>query len=343
MGPPPAHQSQQPRFYSSGQQGGQGPPPASQQQYPAGHHSSQIPRQGNSGQASTGPLQPKQGQAQQQPSQHLQSSPRIVPGGVPYNRLKVKLQQRIPVFGVWLSIPSPVTARMLAQQGFDWACIDMEHTPTNPALMSEMIAAVASSGTCTPIVRVPSHSPEWFKWALDAGAQGIIVPMVNTAEEMRNAEQMCRYPPLGKRSMGAFLAPGMFNLRGPRAMNEYIERASRDILVIPQIESAEGVANLSGIIKAGGMDAIFIGPYDLSASMRAAQQDIPYQDALAHVEKIAHDSDVPIGIYASSGMTAWKKLNEGYTMLVAASDIDCLASSAAENLDRARGDNRPYR
>ncbi|KAI9506537.1 Pyruvate/Phosphoenolpyruvate kinase-like domain-containing protein, partial [Coemansia spiralis] len=250
---------------------------------------------------------------------------------------KTKLQQRIPLYGVWLSIPSPVTARMLAMQGFDWACIDMEHAPTNPALMAEMVAAVASSGTCTPIVRVPSHSPEWFKWALDAGAYGIIVPMVNTPEEMRKIEQLCKYPPLGKRSMGAFFAPHAFGLRGPRAMSDYVEQVSNDIIVIPQIESAEGVVNLPRILKAGGMDAVFVGPYDLSASIRATP-DMHLQEALSHIEQATKDHDVPIGIYASSGMAAWAKMKDGYTLLVAASDIECLSSSATENLNQARGD-----
>ncbi|KAJ2708343.1 hypothetical protein H4R19_004792, partial [Coemansia spiralis] len=104
-------------------------------------------------------------------------SPQISGSSTLLTRLRAKLQRRMPVFGVWLTIPSSVTARAMAAQGFDWACIDMEHTPLSPVLMAEMVAAVASSGTCVPIVRVPSHSPEWFKWALDAGAHGVIVPM----------------------------------------------------------------------------------------------------------------------------------------------------------------------
>ncbi|KAJ2523867.1 hypothetical protein GGI11_001209 [Coemansia sp. RSA 2049] len=269
-------------------------------------------------------------------------SPRAMPVGAQFSRFKGRLQQRIPLHGVWLSIPSPVTARMLATQGFDWACIDMEHAPTNPALMAEMVAAVASSGTCAPIVRVPSHSSEWFKWALDAGAYGVIVPMVNTPDEMRRAEQLCRYPPAGRRSMGAFYAPHAFGLRGPRAMADYVEQISGDIVVIPQIESAEGVANLPDILKTGGMDAVFVGPYDLSASVRTTH-DLPFQEALGRIERVARDYDVPVGIYASSGAAAWAKMKDGYTLLVAASDIECLSSSAAENLDRARGEPHAYR
>ncbi|KAJ2726883.1 hypothetical protein GGI07_000211 [Coemansia sp. Benny D115] len=358
QGPPPGQPPVS--FYpGAGPQGSQ--PPVHQPQPHQAQHG-QGPHSGAPGPITSSshglppppPQQQQQQQHQQQPQNQVppppgqvaaysqSSSPRAMTGGASYNRLKQKLQQRVPVFGVWLSIPSPMTARMLATQGFDWACIDMEHSPTNPTLMAEMVAAVASSGTCTPIVRLPSHSPEWFKWALDAGAHGVIVPMVNTPEEMHNINKMCRYPPHGKRTMGAFFAPSMFNLRGPRAMIEYVERASRDIMVIPQIESAEGVANLPSIVKVGGMDALFVGPYDLSASVRASQ-DMQYREALGYVEKVAQDNELPIGIYASSGSTAFSRLNDGYTLLVAASDIECLSSSAAENLERARGDGRQYR
>ncbi|KAJ2158737.1 hypothetical protein GGF46_003551 [Coemansia sp. RSA 552] len=269
-------------------------------------------------------------------------SPQITVPGSQLGRLRDKLQRRVPVFGIWLTIPSPVTARLLAAQGFDWACIDMEHTPTNPALMAEMVAAVAGSGTCVPIVRVPSHSPEWFKWALDAGAHGIIIPMVSTPDELRTVAGLCRYPPAGRRSIGGVFAPGAFGLRGARAMSDYVDYVSNDIMVIPEIESVEGAANLPNMLKMGGVDAVFVDPYALNASARSAQ-DMPMQDIMAHVEQTARECDIPLGIQASSGTTAGAKAREGYTLLVAASDIECLSSSAAENLDRARNELRNYR
>ncbi|KAJ2618126.1 hypothetical protein H4S08_000050 [Coemansia sp. RSA 1365] len=314
--------------------------------YPPGHGSqhpasiSQHPSQQAGLQRQGAPL-PHHGIPPSQPLSQT-PSPLIGSPGMQLSRLKSKLQRQIPAFGVWLTIPSPLTARALAAQGFDWACIDMEHAPTNPALMSEMVAAVASCGTCAPIVRVPSQASEWFKWALDAGAHGIIVPMVNTSEELRKAESLCRYPPAGKRSIGAFFAPGVFGMRGPRAMSDYVERVSNDILVIPQIESVEGAINLPNMLKEGGMDAVFVGPYDLNASVRYAQ-DMQIQDVLAHIEKSAKDAEVPLGIYAPSGAAVGSKVREGYTLVVAASDIECMASSALENLDRARSESRHHR
>ncbi|KAI8323362.1 Phosphoenolpyruvate/pyruvate domain-containing protein [Martensiomyces pterosporus] len=282
------------------------------------------------------------------PPPHHVHSPRTFSPPVPHNRLKARLRDGIPVFGVWLTIPSPITARVLATQGFDWACIDMEHSPTNPSVMAEMVSAVASSGTCTPIVRVPSHSPEWFKWALDAGAHGIIVPMVNTRNEMERVKRLCKYPPEGSRSYGAFFAPQAFGIRGPAAMSEYSERANRDVMVIPQIESAEAVSNLPEILSVGGIDAIFVGPYDLQASMgiKPAEEhfDPRLLSALNSIVQTAEARHIPRGIYASSGSMARSKIQLGYTLLVAATDIGCLSASAAENLLRARGgESRQYR
>ncbi|KAJ2260369.1 hypothetical protein GGI01_003042 [Coemansia sp. RSA 376] len=317
---PPAQQAQPPsRYYPPGQAG----PSHLAQPHPLPHGPS--PRPGG-------------------PPHVLQPAvPRFVQSsGSSLGRLRSKLRQHIPVFGVWLSIPSVVTARMLAAQGFDWACIDMEHSPISPTLMAEMVAAVASSGTCVPIVRVPSQAPEWLRWALDAGAHGIIVPRVETPEEMRNIISLCSYPPLGKRSIGAPFAAHPFGIRGPRAIHEYMEAVSGNVLVIPQIESIEGAANLKAILAVGGMDAVFVGPYNLSASVRASQEHI--QDVFGAIEKAAKDENMPIGIYAATGEVAWNKMKDGYTLLVAACDVDCLASSASENLERAKGEaSRQYR
>ncbi|KAJ1727364.1 hypothetical protein LPJ61_004608 [Coemansia biformis] len=347
--PPPSHPSHPSHsahpvhpIHHPPQQSGMSPPRSQQHvRYYPSPSSGQIPQQQGPPPPRQGaPLPPQGMPPSRRPSQT--PSPQTSSSGNLLSRLRYKLRRRIPVFGVWLTIPSPVTARALAAQGFDWACIDMEHTPLSPALMAEMVSAVASSGTCVPIVRVPSHSPEWFKWALDAGAHGVIVPMVNTPEELLNAQRLCRYPPAGKRSMGAYFAPNVFGLRGPRAVSDYVDYVSKEILVIPQIESVEGAVNLPNMLKAGGVDAVFVGPYDLSASVRGAP-DMQVQDVMAHVEQSAKEYEVPLGIYAASGAAAGAKHRDGYTMIVAANDIECLMSSAADNLDRARGEARHFR
>ncbi len=115
------------------------------------------------------------------------------------NQVKEKLKRGEPVLGAWLSLPSVPSARIMARLGFDWLVVDMEHTAQNPVLMADMVATIADAGTCAPIVRIPANSVEWFKWALDAGAWGIVVPMVNTREEAQRVVEYAKYPPLGTR------------------------------------------------------------------------------------------------------------------------------------------------
>lgn len=213
----------------------------------------------------------------------------------------------------------------------------MVHSPTNPTLMAEMVAAVASSGRCIPIVRVPSHTPEWFKWALDAGALGVIVPNVNTPEDMRHAIQQCSYPPVGNRSAGTTFAGQPYGGRGSNTASEHTDHGS--ILVIPQIESAEGVANLKGILGCGGLDAIFVGPYNQHTHARSSSQSsIDFSEAQGVVEQVAREANVALGTYAPSGEVAWNKAKNGYTLVVVANDAECLITSAVEHLDRARGE-----
>ena len=122
------------------------------------------------------------------------------------NHIKQKLSRGEPSIGAWLSLPDRASASVMARLGFDWLLVDMEHTAHNPVLMAVLVAAIASAGNCAPFVRVPKNSVEWFKWALDAGAWGIIVPMVNTRAEAEAAVECMKFPPVGMRSMGSNLS-----------------------------------------------------------------------------------------------------------------------------------------
>ena len=107
----------------------------------------------------------------------------------------------------------------MARLGFDWLLIDMEHSAQNPVLMAEMIAIIADAGTSAPFVRIPFNRVEWYKWALDAGAWGIVVPMVNDREEAQYAVECAKYPPLGTRSIGGTFAPYGFTIFAPFQSN----------------------------------------------------------------------------------------------------------------------------
>src|SRR5438477_9322702 len=150
------------------------------------------------------------------------------------NHVKQKLKQGEQALGAWLNFPSIATARVMAQLGFDWLVVDMEHSAQSTPLMADMVATIADAGTCAPLVRVPNNSVEWFKWALDAGAWGVVVPMVNTREEAQRAVEFAKYPPRGTRSIGGAFGPYGFGITN---WPEYQRTANDETLLIVQIES----------------------------------------------------------------------------------------------------------
>ena len=151
------------------------------------------------------------------------------------NQVKEKLKRGEAVLGAWLNLPSVPSARIMARLGFDWLVVDMEHSAHNPALMADVVATIVDAGTSAPIVRVPANGVEWFKWALDAGAWGVVVPMVNTREEAQRAVEFAKYPPRGTRSIGGAFGPYGFGITD---WPEYARMANDETLVIVQIESA---------------------------------------------------------------------------------------------------------
>src|SRR5579872_1375611 len=167
------------------------------------------------------------------------------------NAVKEKLKQGEPVLGAWLSLPSIPSARIMARLGFDWLVVDMEHTAHNAVLMADMVATIVDAGTCAPFVRVPANSVEWFKWALDAGAWGVVVPMVNTREEAQYAADCMKYPPRGARSIGGVFGPYGFGITD---WPSYARTANDDIILAVQIESRQALSNVDDILSVPGID-----------------------------------------------------------------------------------------
>jgi 4-hydroxy-2-oxoheptanedioate aldolase len=254
------------------------------------------------------------------------------------NHVKRQLQQGRPALGAWLSLASLPVARLLAHLGFDWLAIDMEHSPLDPATMTSMVMAVAEAGTCAPFVRVPDNSVEWFKWALDAGAWGVIVPMVSTRTEAEQAAQWARYPPQGRRSVGGIAAPYSF---GTADRKEYARRANEEILVIVQIENAQALDNIDAICSVPGVDVVFVGPNDLRTQLglptSSEGAEPVFVAALERIKAAARRYNLPLGIYSSGGQAAAQRITEGFGMVSVVSDSSCLSSAASQHLALARG------
>ncbi len=255
------------------------------------------------------------------------------------NHVKEKLKRGEPTLGAWLSLPGIVPARLMAQLGFDWLLIDMEHSAQNPAIMADMVGAIADAGTSAPFVRVPGHNVEWFKWALDAGAWGVLVPMINTREEAEKAVSWSKYPPLGTRSIGGTFAPYGF---GTTDRARYAQTANEEIIVIIQIESAQAMQNLDEILAVPGIDVAFVGPNDLHAqigltpSMEGTEPE--FIAALERIKVTAKKNSVATGIMSSDGKSAAERVRQGFQMVTVTTDIGSMTAGATQNLRRALGE-----
>lgn len=252
------------------------------------------------------------------------------------NHVKAKLQRGEPSVGAWLSLPSRASARIMARLGFDWLNIDGEHTAQHPGLMSEMVGIIADAGISAPLVRLPYNSVEWFKWALDAGAWGLIVPMVNTPEEAMQAVAWAKYPPLGIRSIGGVFGPYGFGLTDAKS---YREIANSEILLAVQIESVQGLANIDEIFSVPGIDLVFVGPNDLHAQLGLPPSpegtEPEFVQALETIKAAARAHNVATGIFCSNGASAANRISEGFQLVNATTDISSLISGAVQQLNSA--------
>ena len=235
-----------------------------------------------------------------------------------------------PSIGGWCVIPGSFSAEIVARAGFDWICIDLQHGLIGYQEMLAMLQGVAVVGV-PALVRVPWNDPSWIMKALDAGAGGVIVPLVNSPADAAAAVGACRYPPDGYRSWG----PARASLGVPDFTPEL---ANRSVVCAVMVETIGALDQLEQIVSVPGVDAIFIGPSDFALSMGLApRSDEPeHRRALESVPAVCHRHGVSAGIACGSTelLARWRKA--GYTMLAAPSDMVILRKAAAELLEAAR-------
>ena len=258
------------------------------------------------------------------------------------NHARKRLASGEPSIGTWLSIPSPEAAGLVARLGFDWLTVDAEHSPVDILTLSRMFSAVSAFGAA-PMVRIPWNTPENFKRVLDAGAWGIVVPMVNSREEAERAVEATRYHPLGRRSVG-----GSGHAMSFRAESgEYYARANDEILLVLQIEHIEGVEQCQEILSVPGVDACFIGPNDLAASMGLGlgtplESDHPQVvEAIDHILKTAQSVGVAPGIHTSGVEGINMRIEQGFQYLALASESRYMVASLSEALTQVNWTQSP--
>ncbi len=245
------------------------------------------------------------------------------------NALKRRLRNDEPCLGLLVSMPSPHLVRTLARAGLDWLFLDMEHGPIDIESAHAMIGATAGTD-CTPIVRVPTTETWVAKAALDAGAFGLVFPMVNSRAEAEASVRAIRYPPAGERGVGPLHA----SLHWGMEMPDYIACANDELLNIVQIEHKDAVANIDEILAVGGLDVALIAPFDLSMSLGIpGQVDHPDQRAaIAHAEEKIRESGLVLGGLALSIEAANDMIARDYRLLLIGFDTGLIGGAVTAAL-----------
>lgn len=248
--------------------------------------------------------------------------------------LKRRLGAGEVTFGAWLTVASGPVAEIMAWAGFDWVLIDMEHGPFS--LEGLQSALIAFNGAPTvPIVRIPWNDPVHIKQVLDIGADGLVIPMINTVAEARAAISACKYPPEGTRGFGPRRAAAY-----GRLTEEYVAGANAGVVVVLQVEHVDAVANLDGILSVPGIDVVCLGPADLSGSAGLLRQ-FEHPSVLAAIEETiakcsARRIPVAMGpVYAEERMRSL--VAKGVTMVITGEDSAFLRNAAGAALARGRG------
>jgi 4-hydroxy-2-oxoheptanedioate aldolase len=240
-----------------------------------------------------------------------------------------------PQMGMWVCTGSPLVAEICAGAGLDWLLIDGEHSPIGLETTSALLQAVAPYPV-TPVVRAPSGDAVVLKQLLDLGAQNVLVPMVDTAEQARAVVRAVRYPPRGIRGVGSALS------RGARwnRVEGYMADADEHVSLFVQVESATGVENAAAIAAVDGVDGVFVGPSDLAASMGVLGQQT-HPDVTAAVLKTfeaVRAAGKPVGVNAFDPTAAQAYLDAGASFVLVGADVALLARGSEALADRWIGD-----
>src|SRR5215212_4575181 len=235
-------------------------------------------------------------------------------------------------FGLWSVIPSSFSAELVAAAGFDYVCVDQQHGVIDYDSMVPMVQAIRAEGAA-PITRVLSNDPFLIMKAFDAGAWGVVVPLVNDAEEAARAVSACRYPPRGMRSYGPVRAAGVIGSRDP-------EDLGGEVVCLVMVETREALERVDEIAATPGLDGIYIGPSDLALSLglpptlEVAEDE--HAEAVRRISEACHERGIAAGIHAPSGEWASRHAEAGFDLITVATDAPLLRGAALREMTAAR-------
>lgn len=244
-----------------------------------------------------------------------------------------KMRGRQTLVGYWIVLDSPASTERIARLGYDYVSLDAQHGLFGYSGMLAGLTAIDAAGRAVGMVRVAANDVTQIGRALDAGAAGVIVPLINTAEEAAAAVAASRYPPAGIRSYG----PSRATLRigpAPAEVNDAV-------VVLAMIETPDGLANVDAIAATPGIDGLYIGPSDLTIAIGGAAPGDPsvadaFEAALVRIRTACENNGIAAGLHTRTGVDAAKRMAEGFTLLTVSGDIAHLEAAAQAHLAAAR-------
>ena len=244
------------------------------------------------------------------------------------SNFRARLKNGDVLIGTLITMPVPEVAEIMIEVGFDWLFVDTEHAPFNAKDALKILQTAGDRCPCA--VRIPANNEVWIKKALDIGADGIIAPQLNSADEAERIVRLCKYPPRGTRSVGI----GRAHKYG-LGFKEYVTKANEEVAVILQAENTNALKNISEIVRVPGIDAIFIGPYDLSASMGKMGNltDPDVRSAIATIAECCRKAGRSVGIFVDRAETAAAFIRQGFTLIAISTDGLYMALGAKKTLD----------
>jgi 4-hydroxy-2-oxoheptanedioate aldolase len=237
-----------------------------------------------------------------------------------------------PAFGLWSVMPGTTGAEILAKAGADYVCVDQQHGVIDYGSMAPMFQVIRAGGAA-PITRVLSNDPFLIMKALDAGSWGVIVPLVNSAEDAARAVSACRYPPQGIRSFGPVLAADVIGSRDP-------EKLGGEVVCLVMVETREALERVGEIAATPGLDGVYIGPSDLALSLGLTPtleiMEGEHAEAVERIREACHRNGIAAGIHSPSGEWARRHAQAGFDLITVASDAPLLRAAAGQEMATAR-------
>lgn len=253
--------------------------------------------------------------------------------------LRKKFQSGETAYGLWVTLESPAITEVAAKLGLDWICIDLEHGPLDYRNVRNHLLAARGSGLSV-LVRPPTHELEPTKRVLDLGADGIILPMVETADQVLAVGENMLYPPQGRRGIG-----GERNVCWGLEMDEYVSGANDAVMLIPMIETRQAAENIDEILAVPGLEAIFLGPGDMSASYGfVGQWEGPGVAELnLNLKRSAAAKGILTGVVGRNVGDVLERRNQGFGMVSIGSDIGLMVRGLQANITALEKDSVPHR